>query len=181
MSKSYDNYIGITESPEEVYGKTMSIPDALLDEWYELASGLTGEELDAARRGVDDDPYAAKRELARLVTRSYHGTEGARAGEEHFDTVFRKKEEPDEMPEIAVRLGHEDVRYDDGAVWLPGLLVVAGLAQSKSEAIRLIEQGAVAVDGDTLDDRNANVPAAAGEERVVRRGKRTFARIRFVE
>ncbi len=181
MSKSYDNYIGITEPPEEMYGKTMSIPDALLDEWYGLASGLTGDALEEARRSVDDDPYAAKRELAGLITRSYHGTEGAAAGEEHFDTVFRKKEEPDEMPEVAVRLGHDDVRYDDGAVWLPGLLVVAGLARSKSEAIRLIEQGAVAVDGDVLQDRNATVDASVGAERVVRRGKRTFARIRFVD
>ena len=99
MSKSYDNYIGITEPPEEMYGKTMSIPDDLLGEWYELASGLTGAALGDAMRGIDDDPYAAKRELARRVTASYHGSEGAEAGAEHFDTVFRKKEEPDEMPE----------------------------------------------------------------------------------
>jgi tyrosyl-tRNA synthetase len=181
MSKSYDNYIGITEAPEEMYGKTMSIPDTVLEEWYELASGLTGDELDKARATIDQDPYAAKQDLARLITRSYHGTEGARAGEDHFDTVFRKKEEPDAIPDVAVRLGHEDVRHQDGAVWLPGLLVAAGLATSKSEAIRLIEQGAVAVDGETMKDRNAMVPAEAGDERVVRRGKRTFARVRFVD
>jgi tyrosyl-tRNA synthetase len=180
MSKSYDNYIGIAESPEEMYGKTMSIPDALLEEWTRLASGLAGGDLDAALAEARERPYEAKRALARRVTAQYHGDEGARAGAAHFDQVFRKKEDPDEMPEVAVRLDHEDVRYEAGAVWLPGLLVVAGLAQSKSEAIRLIEQGAVAVDGDSLEDRNATVPASAGEERVVRRGKRKFVRVRFV-
>ena len=75
---------------------------------------------------------------------------------------------------------HQDVRYEDGEVWLAGLLVVTGLASSKSEAIRLIEQGAVAVDGDVLEDRNATVAASEGQERVVRRGKRRFARVRFV-
>jgi tyrosyl-tRNA synthetase len=180
MSKSYDNYIGIAESPEEMYGKTMSIPDELLEEWYTLASGFTGADLEAALGRVRENPYEAKRELARRVTASYHGEEGAAAGAEHFDTVFRRKEEPDEIPEVAVSLGHPDVRFEDGAVWLPGLLVVAGLASSKSEAIRLIEQGAVAVDGHVLDDRSATVAAAAGDERVVRRGKRKFARVRFV-
>ena len=181
MSKSYDNYIGITEAPEEMYGKTMSIPDTLLAEWYELASGLKGEALAAAQARAEASPYEAKRELARLVTAAYHGEAGAAAGAEHFDTVFRKKEDPDEMPEVAVRLSHEDVRYEDGRVWGVGLLVVAGLASSKSEAVRLIDQGAVAVDGEVLEDRQATVAAEAGSERVIRRGKRRFARVRFVD
>lgn len=181
MSKSYDNYIGISEPPEEMYGKTMSIPDALLAEWYELASGLTGDELAAALDDVEDDPYEAKRNLAWLITETYHGKTGAQAGRQHFDTVFRKKEDPDAMPEVAVWLGHDKVRYDDGAVWVPGLLVVAGLASSNSEATRLIEQGAVAVDGETVEDRNATVSAEPGQERVLRRGKRKFARVRFTD
>lgn len=181
MSKSYDNYIGISEAPEEVYGKTMSIPDDLLAEWYELASGLVGDDLAAALDDVESDPYEAKRNLAWLITETYHGTEGAKVGREHFDTVFRKKEDPDEMPEVAVWLGHDKVRYDDGRVWVPGLLVVAGLASSNSEATRLIEQGAVAVDGETVEDRNATVSAEPGRERVLRRGKRKFARVRFTD
>ncbi|MFP4624924.1 MAG: tyrosine--tRNA ligase [Gemmatimonadota bacterium] len=180
MSKSYDNYIGLTEPPEEMFGKTMSIPDTLLEEWFELASGLTGGLLDDALRRARDEPYEAKRELAALVTGTYHGEEGARAGREHFDTVFRKKEEPDEMPEVAVRLDHQDIRYENGEAWVAGLLVVAGLADSKSEAIRLIQQGAVAVDGETVEDRNATIAAEPDSRRVLRRGKRTFARIRFV-
>jgi tyrosyl-tRNA synthetase len=181
MSKSYDNYIGISEPPEEVYGKSMSIPDSLLGEWYELAAGLEGEALDAALEAAESDPYEAKRSLAWRITETYHGTEGAKAGREHFDTVFRKKEDPDAMPELAVRLSHDNVRYEDGAVWLPGLLVVAGLAGSNSEAQRLIQQGAVAVDGEVVEDRMAMVAAGPGQERVLRRGKRRFARVRFID
>lgn len=180
MSKSYDNYIGLTEPPEEMYGKTMSIPDDLLEEWYALASGLRGSDLDEALARARVEPYQAKRRLAGLVTRAYHGTEGEQAGREHFDAVFRRKEDPDEMPELAIRLGHPDIRYEDGAVWVPGLLVVAGLAESKNEAIRLIRQGAVAVDGETVEDRNATIPVEPDGERVLRRGKRAFARVRFV-
>jgi tyrosyl-tRNA synthetase len=181
MSKSYDNYIGISEAPEEQYGKTMSIPDALLAEWYELASGLTGDALAAALEDVENDPYEAKRKLAWLITETYHGQEGAQAGRDHFNTVFRKKEDPDEMPEVAVPLGHDNVRYDDGAVWVAGVLVVAGLASSNSEAQRLIQQGAVAVDGETVEDRMATMAAEPGRERVLRRGKRKFARVRFTD
>jgi tyrosyl-tRNA synthetase len=181
MSKSYDNYIGITEPPEEVYGKTMSIPDTLLDEWYRLASPLTGDALEVARRRSRDDPYQAKRDLAWLVTRTYHGEDGARSGKAHFDRVIREKEQPDEMPRVAVRLDHENVRYHDGRVWVAGLLVVAGLATSNAEAVRLIEQGAIAVDGDPIGDRNAQLEADTGTELVVRRGKRRYARIHFVD
>ncbi len=180
MSKSYDNYIGLTEPPEEMYGKTMSIPDTLIGEWYRMASGLTGDALETALGHAGDEPYAAKRALARLITATYHGENGAKAGEAHFDQVFRKKEDPDEMPEIAVRLGDERVRHEDGQVWVAGVLVVAGLASSNSEAARLIEQGAVAVDGDSVEDRNAMVIADEGDEKVFRRGKRRFARVRFV-
>ena len=181
MSKSYDNYIGLAEPPEEIYGKTMSIPDTLLEEWYTLASGLPANELETGLAHARDNPYEAKRQLAWLITERHHGTDGARAGEEHFNTVFRKREEPDEISEVAVRLTHDDVRYEEGSVWVPGLMVVAGIADSKSEAIRLVQQGAVAIDGETVVDRAATFPASVGSEAVVRRGKRTFVRVRFVD
>lgn len=181
MSKSYDNYIGIAEPPEEMYGKTMSIPDTLLEEWYRLASPLVGEALDVALSRSRERPYDAKRDLAFLVARTYHGEAGAARGKDHFDRVIREKEAPEEMPRVAVRLDHEDVRHQDGEVWVAGLLVVAGLAASKAEAVRLIEQGAVALDGELVTDRNAQVRAASGTELVARRGKRRFARIHFVD
>jgi tyrosyl-tRNA synthetase len=181
MSKSYDNYIGITEPPEEMYGKTMSIPDTLLEEWYRLATPLVGEALDVAIARTREAPYEAKRELAWLVTRTYHGEEGARRGRDHFDRVIREKEEPEDMPSVAVRLDDTRVRYQDGAVWVPGLLVVAGLASSNGEAVRLLEQGAITLAGEVVRDRNAQVPAERDEELVIRRGKRRFARIHFVD
>ncbi len=179
MSKSYDNYIGLTEPPEEMYGKTMSIPDDLLEEWLTLASGLTGDDLTHAHAHARDEPYDAKRRLAGLVARTYHGAEGEEAGREHFDTVFRKKEEPDDIPEIVVRLDHPDVRYEDGGVWIAGLLVVAGLAESKGEATRLIDQGAIAVDGAPVADRVSRLDVDPSRQPVIRRGKRRFVRIRF--
>jgi tyrosyl-tRNA synthetase len=181
MSKSYDNYIGITEPPEEMYGKTMSIPDTLLEEWYRLASPLTGDALDVALSRCREDPYEAKRDLAWLITRTYHGEAGARRGRDHFDRVIREKAEPEEMPRVAVRLDHDNIRYRDGGVWVAGVAVVAGLAASNAEAVRLIEQGALAVDGEPVTDRNAQVAAGAGTELVVRRGKRRYARIHFVD
>jgi tyrosyl-tRNA synthetase len=181
MSKSYDNYIGIAEPPEEMYGKTMSIPDTLLEEWYRLASPLVGEALDVALRRANERPYDAKRDLAFLIARTYHGEAGAARGRDHFDRVIREKETPEEMPRVAVRLDHEDVRYRDGEVWVAGLLVVAGLAASKAEAVRLIEQGAIALDGELVTDRNAQARAASGTELVARRGKRRFARVHFVD
>jgi tyrosyl-tRNA synthetase len=179
MSKSYDNYIGITEPPEEVYGKTMSIPDTLLAEWYRLATPLVGEALEVAIQRTREDPYQAKRELALLVTRAYHGEDGASRGRAHFDRVIREKEQPQEMTRVPVRLPDARVRYADGSVWVAGVLVAAGVAASNGEAVRLMEQGAVAVDGDVVRDRTAQRPAAAGAEWVVRRGKRRYVRVHF--
>lgn len=178
MSKSYDNYVGISEPPEEQFGKTMSIPDTLLDQWYDLAGLLPPDQLAAAKVRVKDDPYQAKRELARTIARTYHGEEGARRGEAHFDRLFKEKAQPDEIPDAAVALSDPRLRYrENDGVWLPGLLVATGLAASNAEAARLIEQGAIAVDDAKLSDRNAYL-AAVGEP-VIRRGKRQFVRVRF--
>ncbi|HUG38923.1 MAG TPA: tyrosine--tRNA ligase [Longimicrobiales bacterium] len=179
MSKSYDNYIGISEPPEEMYGKTMSIPDTLLEEWYDLASGLAGEELEAAKRRLAGSPYEAKRELAALITGTYHGTGGVEAGRGHFDRVFREGGEPEDMPEIVLSVTDPGLRYADGAVWGAGLLVAAGLATSNSEAVRLIEQGAVSVDGTAVEGRNTTIPLEPGRPVVLRRGKRRFTRVRL--
>ena len=179
MSKSYDNYVGISDPAVEIYGRTMSIPDTLLDEWYRHASGLSGDDLAAALRQAEASPYEAKRRLARLVTATYHGEDGADEGERHFDTVIRKGEEPDEIPEVVVSLQDPAIRFEDGQAWAAGLLVAAGLAGSNSEAVRLIRQGAVSVDGDTVEDHRATVPAGPGTQLVLRRGKRHFARVRF--
>jgi tyrosyl-tRNA synthetase len=178
MSKSYGNYIGISEPPEEQFGKTMSIPDVLLEEWYELAGLLRGKALDEAKSRARTDPYQAKRELARTVARTYHGEEGARRGEAHFDRLFRDHALPDEIPETEVSLTDPQVRFIPAqGVWVTGLLVAAGLASSNGEAARLIEQGAVTIDDVKVSDRNAYI-AVTGNP-VVRRGKRQFVRVKF--
>jgi tyrosyl-tRNA synthetase len=181
MSKSYDNYIGISEPAEEQFGKTMSIPDTLLEEWYRLALTLSGPELETALRQVHADPYQAKRELARTIVREYHGEDGARAAEAHFDRVFKSREVPEEIPEREVSLADPLLRYtaEEGA-WVPGLLVAAGLAASNGEAVRLIEQGAITIDGEKVAGRSATLPVRAGDRVVLRRGRRQFVAARFV-
>jgi tyrosyl-tRNA synthetase len=178
MSKSYDNYIGISEPPEEQYGKTMSIPDSLLDEWYELVSCLRGPELAAARQLIKEDPYRAKRELASLVVSTYHGSEAAVQAERHFDRVFRQHTTPDHVPVASVSLSNPIVRFhEQQGVWVPGLLVATGLAASNAEAVRLIEQGAIEINDERVRDRQAYLRVEG--EPIVRRGKRQFVKVQF--
>lgn len=177
MSKSYDNYVGLTDPPEEQYGRTMSIPDTLLEEWYRLASGLTGADLAAAHEAARAEPYAAKRRLAALIVETYHGAAAAREAAGRFDTVHRRREVPDDVPELALDIADPELGAEAGGVALPRLLVRAGLAPSTSQATRLIEQGAVSVDGERVADRNARVTAPG--EFLLQRGKRHFARVRL--
>nr|NIN71882.1 tyrosine--tRNA ligase [Gemmatimonadota bacterium] len=170
MSKSYDNYIGITEAPEDMYGKTMSIPDDLLEEWLQLASSLRGAELAGALSRIASDPMGAKRALAYDITRTYHGEEAARRAEAHFDRVVRRGERPEEIPEV-------EVERDGERMWLPKVMVEAGLTKTSSEAVRLIRQGAVHVDGVTVSDKDHQLSTA--EPVLIQRGKRRFARVRF--
>lgn len=177
MSKSYDNYIGLTDAPEEQYGRTMSIPDELLEEWYRLASGLRGEALQAALERARQDPYAAKRELARRIVEQYHGPDAAARAADHFDTVHRRREVPAEVPVVELACADPDLAVEGGEVWLPRLLMRAGLVPSTSQAVRLIEQGAISLDGEKVADRAARVPARG--EYLLQKGKRHFVRVRL--
>ncbi len=179
MSKSYGNYIGITEAPEEMFGKTMSVPDAALDEWIRLAAAWPEADTRQALDRAAAEPYRAKRDLGRRIVELYHDAAAADAAEAHFDRLFREHAAPDDMPEVTLALADPALRVHGGAAWLPGLLVAAGLAASNSEAIRLIEQGAVSIDGGKLTDRNARVPVGPGTTAVIQRGKRHFARVHF--
>jgi len=177
MSKSYDNYVGLEDAPEEQYGRTMSIPDELLVEWYRLASGFRGEALDAALAEVDANPYAAKRALAARIVGQYHGEAFAREAAERFDLVHRRREVPDDVPEVELSVDDPDLAVEGGRAWLPRVLVRAGLAPSTSQATRLIEQGAVSVDGEKVSDRNLHLDAPG--EYLLQKGKRHFVRVRF--
>jgi tyrosyl-tRNA synthetase len=159
MSKSRGNYIGISEPPEEMFGKTMSIPDSALPQWWEL---LVGEP------AHPDDAMEWKLELARHVVGRWHGDEGARAGEEHFTRVVREHQAPVEVPEAALP--------DGDPVHLPALLVEHLGVPSTSEARRLIGQGGVRIDGEPAAD--LDVPRKRLDGALVQAGKRRFMRFR---
>jgi tyrosyl-tRNA synthetase len=158
MSKSRGNYIGITEPPEEMFGKVMSIPDKALEQWWEMLAG--GEH--------PDDPMEWKLELARRITARWHGEQGAEAGEAHFTRVVRRHEAPEEVPDVSLP--------DGDPVHLPALLVsILGIG-STSEARRLIQQGGVRLNGEPAD--GVDVPRESLEGALLQVGKRRFARLR---
>ena len=169
MSKSLGNYIGINEPPEEIYGKTMSIPDFLIYPYFELATDVDSSELAEIKRSLEDpevNPMDLKRKLARRLVAMYHGEEAARRAEEAFDRVFRRREVPDEVPEYVL---------NQDRIWIVRLLTSSGLASSNSEARRLIAQGGVYIDGRRVTDPNLEVEFKGGE--VVKVGKRRFLRV----
>ncbi len=172
MSKSFDNYVGLTMQPEEMFGRTMSVPDELLEEWLRLASSAFGPELEAKLEQARTDPLAAKRWLAEDLVARYHDAEAAKAARRAFDRIHREGAAPAEVPEERVEADPET-----GALWIAHLLTRAGLAASSSEAVRLVEQGAVRVEGSVVADRDLRLPPG---EYLVQRGKRRFARVSVV-
>ncbi|MCL4441022.1 MAG: tyrosine--tRNA ligase [Firmicutes bacterium] len=174
MSKSLGNYIGIDEAPQEMYGKTMSIPDELMVRYFELVTPVPLEEVKAIARGLQEGtlhPRDAKMRLAREIVTFYHSAEAAEQAEEHFKKVFQKRELPDEIDEFMVT---EDL-YEEGLVSLPRLLTQAKLAASNSEARRLIKEGAVKINGEKACDPNMRFLPEEGM--IIRAGKRRFARL----
>ena len=172
MSKSLGNYIGITEAPENIYGKVLSVSDTLMFRYYELLSDLSAQEIAALKAGIENGglhPKEVKKQLARELTARFHGQEAAQGAEAEFEKVFQKKELPDDIAEVRLAGGE--------AIWLPQLLLEAGLVSSTSEGRRMIQQGAVTVAGDKAGDINAKIPATG--EVIVKVGKRRFARVRF--
>ena len=176
MSKSLANAIGITEPPAEMFGKAMSIPDALMPVYFEYTTEVPLDEVAAIKRGLDDGsvhPRDAKRRLARAIVELWHGEAAARAAEAAFERVFVEKDLPDEIPQTVV--SPDDAPA--GHMKLVKLLVLTGLAESNSEARRLISQGGVMVDGGRSHDVDAVVTVRTGL--VVRVGRRRFARIQM--
>ncbi|MCW2968424.1 MAG: tyrosine--tRNA ligase [Solirubrobacteraceae bacterium] len=163
MSKSLDNHIGVTEPPEEIYGKTLSLPDAALGSWYAL---LLGTEPPAGL-----GPRDAKRALARALVARFHDEAAAAAAEEHFDRVFVRHEAPGDMPEVGFTV-------PDGEVHVPALLAEA-FGVSRSDARRQLAAGGVRVDGAALGADDVDVPADRLDGRVLQLGKRRFARVRL--
>lgn len=173
MSKSLGNYIGIDEPAKEIYGKVMSIPDALMLRYYELVTHLPSEEVERIRQRLQEGllhPREAKANLAKLLVSLYHGAEAAEKAQEEFNRVFRDKQAPEDLETVHIMATGQ-------RLWLPLVLTRAGLTPSSSEARRLIQQGAVEVDGKRITDVNCEL--ATDREYLVRVGKRKFKRVRF--
>ena len=164
MSQSYDNYIGITEPPEDQYGKTMSIPDTLLEEWTTLVSSVPGAGLAAALARCRTEPYAAKRALARDIVAQFHGADAAARAEAHFDRLFKSKQAPAELPTLPFTPGST----------LAQVIKEIGFAGSTSEARRVAAQGGVLLDGVKVEDPNRKLEAG---EHVLKFGKLKFAKL----
>ena len=169
MSKSLGNAIPVDTTPEDMYGKLMSIPDHVMRTYFELLSTFSPSEIDAIFADLEAGrrhPRDVKMLLARNVTAIFHGEEGARRGEEHFVTVFQQRELPDEMPRHPLPKPKNIV----------DLIVELGLASSKSEARRLVQQGGVRLDGERITDIGYTVQPD-GASHVLRVGKRKFVEL----
>jgi len=171
MSKSYNNYIGISESPNEMYGKTLSIPDTLIYNYYELATGISNDELNDIRDQLNNkniNPRDLKRRLARTLVSMYHSGNAAYEAEEEFDKIFIKKEIPDVIPEFKLNDAKHEINILD-------LILEVKFAPSKGEARRLVAQGGVSINGEKIEDINTIVKI--GKESILKVGKRKFVRI----
>ena len=174
MSKSYGNYIGITEPPEEMFGKIMSIPDKLMWDYWKLLTDLTEEEIEKMRKDVEEGvlhPMEVKKELAMYIVERFHSKEDAIRAKEHFEKVHSKRQLPEDIPEPDITVNNQDKKLP-----LYELVHQVGFAPSKSEARRLIKSGAVKIDGEKITDINAEVDL--NREFVLQVGKRKFARIK---
>jgi len=171
MSKSLGNYIGINEPSDEIFGKIMSISDALMVRYYELLSDMPLSELEKLKSGLADNtvhPMEAKKALGRELVGRFHGQTAAKEAEENFVKRFRDNEIPDEMPQVSHALS-------DGTLLLARAMTEAGLTKSNGEGRRSIDQGGVKLNGEKVS--NANMELSEAGEYIVQIGRRRFARI----
>jgi len=171
MSKSLGNAIAVKDPPQEIFGKAMSIPDSLMWDWYLLLTDLDEAEIEKRRQAVESGdlhPRNAKVELAKRLVADFHDSKAAEAAEQEFDRVFRSGGAPDDIP----------VTKHTGAQDIVSVIIAAELVTSKSEGRRMIQQGAVSVDGSKLSD-SSTLLGKRDEPYVVKVGKRRFAKVRI--
>lgn len=173
MSKSYNNYIGISESAQNIFGKTLSIPDSLIYNYFELATNISNEELNKIKRQLEDtsiNPRDLKRQLAKTLVRMYHSQDAADEAEKEFDKIFIKKEVPEDIPEYKFENQKATINILD-------LITTVNLAGSKGEARRLVSQGGVSIDGNKITDITANINITG--EQILKVGKRKFIKLKI--
>ena len=176
MSKSLGNYIGINEAPEEIYGKAMSIADELMLRYFELVTDITLDELNQLKLQLENGelhPRDTKMRLAKTLVTMYHGQDAAEKAEEHFKTVFQKRDLPEDIPEFTITSN----MLEEGKIWLPKLMVDGDLSSSTSEARRLIKQGAVKINDEKIEDLDYKLQPE--DNMVIKAGKRKFLKIKI--
>jgi tyrosyl-tRNA synthetase len=176
MSKSYGNYIGLTDTPADMFGKTMSIPDEIMVKYFRLASTVPVSEVDAIEAGLaagELHPNKVKRQLAANIVKAYYTEGDAQEAEAAFDKMFKEHAVPDDIPVYEKPLEVND----NGEVYLAGLMVAAGLAQSAGDARRLIDGGGVKVNDEVIPAKSYNIAPEALKDAVIKVGKRKFLKI----
>jgi len=174
MSKSLGNYIGITDTADDIYGKILSVSDELMFRYYDLLSDLSTEEIAALKRDMQSGrvhPKDVKKKLARELTARFYDEDAALKAEENFERIFKKHDLPEDVPSV-------EVAIEEDAVWLPRLLTIAGMVTGTGEGRRMIMQNAVSLDGEKIDDVEYQVKAAGGL--LLKVGKRKFCKVVFV-
>lgn len=176
MSKSLGNYVGVTDEPNDMFGKIMSIPDDAMAQYYELCTDVPLDQIASMMQDVSSGklhPMVAKKRLAKEITGIYHSPEAGEAAQAEFERVFSARETPQDMPEVAL----QPADLEDGTIRLVRLITLAGMAPSSSEARRLIQSGAVSIDGEKLTDVMGSLAPADGQ--VLRVGKLKFAKLKI--
>lgn len=169
MSKSYDNYIGLDDNPNDMYGKSLSIPDSLIYTYFELLTNVSTDKLPELKNLAESDPRNAKHELAYTITALYHGDEAAKAARLHFEKTVIQKGVPDEME---IFYYESNVEYH-----LISLIKDLGFVPSNGEAKRLIQQNGVSLDGEIISDISTVLVFKSGDSKVLKAGKRKFAKL----
>lgn len=176
MSKSLNNYVGVTDPPSDMFGKIMSIPDNLMPTYFELCTDVPMEEVNTIITSLNEGsahPMEVKKRLAREIVTIYHSQKDAESAQAEFERVFSQREIPTDIPEIEITADN----LKDGAIWIVRLVTLANFAASNSESRRLVEQGAVSLDGQEIRDVNAEVKIVNGQ--VLKVGKLKFGKIKL--
>jgi tyrosyl-tRNA synthetase len=173
MSKSLGNYIGISESADDIFGKVLSVSDELMFRYYELLSDMTMDEIAGLQQDMEQGrihPKAVKVRLAKELVARFYDQAAADAAEHNFEQVFARHELPDDIPV-------KEVSVEGDSLWLPRLLLEAELVKSTSDGRRMVKQNAVSVDEKKVSDVNAEIPAKG--EVLLKVGKRRFCKVHF--
>ncbi len=169
MSKSYDNYIGLTEEPREMYGKILSIPDELIYPYFELLTDIPVEQLPEYKQKAEEDPRNTKHELAYTITRLYHNQNAADDARKYIEQTLVKNEVPEDIPVLTFEAGSEHRLLD--------IIKETGFTDSNAETKRLIQQGGVAIDGEKITDKGYSMTFKADTDVTLKVGKRNFCRL----